>query len=222
MKQSISLIAAASLLAIAAPAAAQDDANTSAFTGFRIEGLAGYDMNKPRPDASIDNAAAVNDSINGATYGAGAGYDFAIGGATLGVEGEWMWTNADRDYTTTGFTNYGVSSVDPGRDLYIGARVGVPVSDMVLLYAKGGYTNQRYRVTTTDNLTSATTRLGLDGWRIGAGAQFALGKNVYVKAEYRYSKYSDGTVDAPTGATPATFDLGASRNQIIGGVGFKF
>jgi outer membrane immunogenic protein len=221
MKRSISLIATASLAAIAAPAVAQDT-NTNAFTGFRIEGLGGYDMTKPHTDAAIDNAGAVNSSINGATYGAGAGFDFPIGGAVAGVEGEWMWDDANRDYSTAGFTNYGVSRIDPGRDLYIGARIGVPVSNVVLLYAKGGYTNQRYRVTTTDNLTSATSSLGLDGWRIGAGAQFALGKNAYVKAEYRYSKYSDGTVAAPTGATPSTLDLGANRSQIVGGVGFKF
>ena len=44
------------------------------------------------------------------------------------------------------------------------------------------------------------------GWRVGAGAEFALSRNTFVKAEYRYSNY-EGSL---------------SRNQVVGGFGFRF
>lgn len=84
------------------------------------------------------------------------------------------------------------------RDLAIGGRVGVVVGGSNLLYAKAAYTNARYSV--------AGAGTNLDGVRVGAGIEHQLGSRAFVKAEYRYSNYEQG----------------ASRNQVLAGVGFRF
>ena len=97
-----------------------------------------------------------------------------------------------------------------GRDLYVGGRVGSVVGGNTLLYAKAGYTNARVRVDyedgTAGTVNDFTDRTNLDGVRAGAGAQFAIGSNAYLKTEYRYSNYQDGV----------------DRHQVVGGLGFRF
>ena len=119
------LIAGLSSIALATPAMAQDG---SAFTGPRIEGIVGYDSVRPGSSTDIDNADDIDQSIDDVAYGVGVGYDFAVGGAVLGLEGEWIESEAKTDYDTTNLTDFGVSNIDAGRDLYIGVRAGVPVT----------------------------------------------------------------------------------------------
>src|SRR5512139_1982623 len=149
MKKGIALLlATGSLAAFAVPAAAQD----STFTGPRVEALVGYDSNRPGSTTDLDNADEIDQSIDGVAYGIGAGYDFDMGNAVIGVEGEYMRSEAQSDFDTTGF-NTAVGNIDAGRDLYIGARAGMKVGPRSLLYVKGGYTNAKYNVLATDNVT---------------------------------------------------------------------
>ena len=224
MKKVFSLVAASALLAPlaigAAPAMAQDD--TAAFNGFRLEGLEGYDSSRPGSDDDIDNAEDLDQSIDNINYGIGVGYDMNMGGVVVGIEGEWMESEAKTDYDTFGFTEFGVANIEAGRDLYAGVRVGVPLGSRALVYAKGGYTNARYNVLATDNTTDTETDIDLDGWRLGAGAEFAVSDNMFVKAEYRYSNYGEGEVEAPSGAESDRFDVDVDRHQLVAGVGVRF
>ena len=113
-------------------------------------------------------------------------------------------------------------NIDAGRDLYAGVRAGFKVGPNSLLYAKGGYTNARYNVLTTDNTTDTQTDVKVDGWRVGAGAQVGLGNNLYVKGEYRYSNYAGGEVESPTGVESDNFDIDLDRHQFVVGVGARF
>jgi outer membrane immunogenic protein len=187
-----SIVVAALLAASAAtPALAQD---APSWTGFRVEGLAGWDR------------AQNNGHDDGVAYGLGAGYDFRAGGAILGVDAEASDSSVKQCAGAS-------TAADPricakaGRDLYIGGRVGMPVGSRALLYAKGGYTNARVKLTGNDG--TGTVGLGhenLDGFRLGAGAEYAIGANAFVKTEYRYSNYEQGF----------------SRHQVLGGFGFRF
>ena len=185
----IALLAAAGL---ATPALAQE---TAPFTGAHVEGLLGWD----RVQAEADHDDAVD-------YGIAGGYDLQRGGLVLGIEGELADSNAKScDGTKT--------AADPrycakaARDLYVGGRVGTVVGGNTLLYAKAGYTNARFKATEDDGTTETTLfRKDLDGVRVGAGAEYAIGPNSYLKAEYRYSNY----------------EKGISRNQLVGGFGFRF
>jgi len=113
------------------------------------------------------------------TYGVEAGYDFDLGGAVAGVTLEAQDSGED-----------GI-----GRDLSAVGRVGGKAGDRVLLYALGGYTNLR--------VLSSTN---LDGFRVGGGVEVAATRNLYVKAEYRYSNY----------------ELDVEAYQGVVGVGFRF
>lgn len=220
MKKGLTLVlAAGSAAVLAVPAMAQDN---SAFTGPRVEGLIGYDSSHPGSTVDIDNADDIDQSIDDVAYGVGIGYDFAMGRAVLGLEGEWTQSEASSNYSTADFTDFGLAGVDAGRDLYVGARAGFLVMPSTLLYAKGGYTNARYHVTAADNTETYLSRANLDGWRVGAGVEHALNQNIYLKGEYRYSNYERGQFQAPTGAATDRFDVDIDRHQVMLGAGYRF
>jgi len=191
-----SIVVAALFAASAAtPAFAQDASSGRApFTGPRVEALAGWDR--------VQNGG----HDDGVHYGLGAGYDFQAGGAIVGIEGEAADSTVKQCVGST-------TAADPricakaGRDLYVGGRVGAVVGGSTLLYAKGGYTNAQVKLTGNDG----TGRIGLgksnlDGYRVGVGAEHAIGTNSYVKTEYRYSNYESGF----------------ARHQVVAGFGFRF
>ena len=193
------ILAALFATAAASPALAQP-AGDAAFTGLRVEGLVGYDHVKNHGYG--DNAVA---------YGVGAGYDVQMGRAVVGGEVEYMDSNAKgclNDFAVAGDK----ICASARRDLYVGGRVGAAVAPRVLLYAKAGYTNARM-ATRYDGVTGSATnpvsysdKSDLDGVRVGAGAEYAISPNSFVKAEYRYSNY----------------EKGVSRQQVLGGFGFRF
>lgn len=176
------MVAGASM---SAPAFAQD--TLTDLGGFRLEGLATYEGN---------DGKAIG-------YGVGIGYDAQVGGVVLGIEAEAI-RPGDKE-CETGVN--GSICLQTDRDLYLGARIGVPVGSKALVYAKAGYTN----VAIEGEIDLATEPpIGLDykldGVRVGGGLQAGLGKNLYVKGEYRYSNYDQG-LDKHTGVV---------------GLGFKF
>ncbi|MBC7159554.1 MAG: porin family protein [Porphyrobacter sp.] len=219
MKKVLSLLAATSAVAIAAPALAQEN---PAFTGPRIEALVGYDSVRPGSSQDIDNADDLDQSLDDIAYGVGAGYDFAWGGAVVGVEGEYLWSEAKSDYDLAAIRTFGVSNVDAGEDLYIGLRAGFLATPQTLIYAKGGYTNASFDVLATDNVTDTRSDIDLDGWRIGAGVEYAMTPNVFVKGEYRYSNYGEGEFEGPSGTESDRFDIDADRHQVMLGLGYRF
>lgn len=188
------LIAALTAGAFAAPAMAQEAAP---FTGFRVEGLAGY-----------DNIKGNGGGRDGIAYGGAAGYDFQLGSAVAGIEGEYL--DSDTKGCETAFlTTNDTICANGKRDLYVGGRIGFAAAPSTLLYAKAGYTNAKVGVIYTDPTTPANSfRVSdeLDGIRVGAGVEQKLGTNLYAKAEYRYSNYESGI----------------ERHQVLGGVGFRF
>ncbi len=62
----------------------------------------------------------------------------------------------------------------------------------------------------------------LDGWRLGAGIEQAIGTNSYAKLEYRYSNYLNANFEYSNGAITEDFDIDTDRHQIAVGVGFRF
>jgi outer membrane immunogenic protein len=178
----------------ATPALAQEGAP---FTGPRVEAIVGYDH--------VDISGVRNP--DGVLYGVGVGYDFQAGSALVGVEGEAS------DSTAKTCENSSIVTGDrlclkTGRDLYVGGRIGA-VMGRALVYAKAGYTNARLKAEYDDGGTGAlddSDSTNLDGVRVGAGAEMAMGTNSFIKAEYRYSNYENGV----------------ERHQALAGFGFRF
>lgn len=178
---------------VASPVFAQDAepeaARPSEFTGFKVEGLAGYD--------------------EGLVYGVGAGYDLQLGRLVLGAEAE-LSDSTEKDCLTSAFAPGDRFCARLGRNLYAGGRIGFTVAPRTLLYGKIGYTNQRigidYVAGTPPTLASFSTGSNLDGIRLGAGLEQKLGRNAYVRGEYRYSDYENGDF----------------RHDGVVGIGFRF
>lgn len=185
--------------ALATPAFAQDESVNAAGTGLRVEALIGYDA----PE-NIDN---------GLLYGAGVGFDFTLGGATAGIEGEYTESDTnqcDEDVILTGDK----LCAGLGRDLYVGGRVGAQIADSSFVYVKGGYTNQRVGAEYDDggngDLDSEEGE-NLNGFRVGTGIEFGIptfgfGSSTFLKAEYRYSNYEQDF----------------EKHQGVVGIGFRF
>jgi outer membrane immunogenic protein len=197
----IILLAAFAGASVASPAFAQEEAP---FTGAHVEALAGYDNIEGR---------------DGVAYGGGAGFDFQAGKAIIGIEGEYMASTTD-DRGTDVFETGDSLRFSTGRDIYVGGRVGFATNGGTLLYAKGGYTNAKFRARYNDAVgTQLTDGSTSDGYRLGAGIEqkFKLfGPSGFAKLEYRYSNYKNldiGTTD---------FDIDTDRHQVVLGMGVRF
>lgn len=186
--------------ALAAPAAAQaQTAESVPHSGFRAEGLVGYD------------ALTSGEDSDGVVYGGAVGYDAAVGGILLGAEGEFTESSIKGEQGNL-LVSGDSARVTLGRDLYVGGRVGFPLSPDTLLYGKAGYTNARINTRYTVGATTARDKADADGLRLGAGIEQKIGAQTYVKAEYRYSNYKE--ID--------DFDIDADRHQVLAGVGVRF
>lgn len=191
------LAAALGASILAAPAFAQD---VAPFTGFRAEGVLGWD----RLGDGVDRDSGI-------VYGAQLGYDAQAGRAIVGLEGELTGSTTDLRAASVLVPGDRLA-LDAGRDLYLGGRVGIAVTPTAMLYAKGGYTNARVETDYTIGNTSVRDGENMDGYRVGAGAEMAIGRSTYVKGEYRYSNY--GRV--------AGESIDVDRHQLLAGVGVRF
>jgi len=210
-----------------APALAQDAA--SPFTGLRVEGLLGYDVLKSgeRDDGVDTDDNNGDESVEGALFGVGVGYDFDLGGVVAGIEGEFSESTGKQELDETLDGINFTSSVKTGRDLYVGGRIGFRAAPSTLVYAKGGYTNTSIEAgfETADDRFEFDSNV--DGWRLGAGIEQLFGPNAYGKIEYRYSNY--GNLDFSDDfdlddfeAEDFNTDIDLDRHQIVAGVGFRF
>ncbi|MGB3806054.1 MAG: outer membrane beta-barrel protein [Erythrobacter sp.] len=219
------LIAAGSLLAFTSPAMAQSYGDDNAFTGFRLEALAGFDSSKAGSEADDDFDEDNDQSIEGLVYGAAVGYDYDAGGVVLGVEAELTDSTAETDVNDNGdFEGFGLGDVETGRDIYVGARIGALVSPQAMIYAKGGYTNARFDIESSFDGENFNNSVDTDGYRVGAGAEYAFGRNTFAKIEYRYSNYSDAELDFddPDIDDVDLGEIDLDRHQVMAGVGFRF
>ena len=186
--------------AFATPALAQDPPESPApapnFSGFRVEGLIGW-----------DHTEILDDDQGAPLYGIGVGYDYQTGRAVLGLEAEAS------DSNNNGCLGNVINPGDrlcagTGRDLYIGARAGLIVGRNVLLFAKAGYVNTRFTSEYDPGAGGAVTSFHytVGGLRVGGGAEVAIGRHFYVRAEGRYTEYRDG----------------GNRGALLGALGFRF
>lgn len=221
MKKTLSVLAAGTAIAIATPALAQEEGST--FTGPRVEAIVGYESTKAGSSVDDDVNVDNDESVEGLMYGVGIGYDFDLGGAVFGLEAELTDSNAKTTFEDGDFEGFGFGSVKTNRDLYLGARVGAKVGSNMLLYVKGGYSNAKLDVLANDGTTELSQDIDLDGWRAGAGVEYALNQNAFVKLEYRYTKYEEAEIDFD-GELPDTdrFDIDTDRHQVAASVGWRF
>lgn len=193
------IVIAAALLTgtVATPAFAQDEQPLS---GPHIAAIAGYDA----VEGDVDGSSGI-------VYGIAAGYDFQLG-RNVFAGPEIELTTSSTDECEAGFNRPGdLLCVDAGRDIYVGARIGTRVGRNARVYVGGGYTNAAFDISYDANLAGNTGDFTIDddadGFRLKAGAELGIGRNAFLRAEYRYSNYDDLEID---------------RHQVVGGIGFRF
>jgi outer membrane immunogenic protein len=215
------LLAAASAVALAVPAHAQED---RAFNGPWVAGVGGYDKNQAGSTTDNDVDDSDDQSAEGVVWGGAVGYDMDLGTMVVGAEAELTESTADTKSLDGDPETFGLGSVEAGRDIYVGARAGFKATPNTLLYGKVGYTNARYGFLGTDGEVEDEQHLDVDGWRAGAGVEQKIGSNAFAKLEYRYSNYSNAEVDFEPEGIPDTdpVEVDLDRHQVMAGVGWRF
>ncbi|MEH6792305.1 outer membrane protein [Parasphingorhabdus sp.] len=204
MKKSI-LAAALTSVIVATPAFAQD---ATPFTGPYVGGVLGVDS------VELDSAGLEGDD-QGTVYGGVIGYDMNLGGFIVGVEGEYTDSEAghsERNILVAGDE----ASLNAGRDLYAGARLGYQIDPNAMLYVKGGYTNAKAKLSYDDNAGNAFSGSDeLDGYRVGGGLE-ASANNMFVRLEYRYSDYGK----YETSSLVPNIDTSRHQGVVMAGIRF--
>lgn len=185
-------------------------AHAEAVSGARAEVTFGYDH-----VGSDDDYDLLPTAFDGARIGGAIGYDFAVSPNLLvGVEADAGWTLGSAKTVTLGRDR---ATQKLGRDLGVSVRVTMPVSQATALFAKVGYANSRlnlrYEAGLTNGYDTEDSHFDRSGLRLGAGVQHALSEKLYLKAEYRWTRY---------GGKALGYLTHPSRNQLLFGLGTRF
>jgi len=218
--KTILLITGTALLASVTPAFAQDvavPADAPTFTGPRAEIFGGWDRvgTRTRYDDGIV-VATDHSHKTGWTAGGLLGYDMPVGNRlVVGAFGSYAISTA-RECTDSGPV---LGCLKAGREIEGGARIGTRLGDKTLIYAKGAYVNGQIKGAFSDGVNYVSGHANRDGWRAGAGVEYSLNRNAYIKAEYDYTRFSRfDAADLGIADTSLRYD----RNQVLAGFGVRF
>ncbi|WP_157015229.1 outer membrane protein [Mesorhizobium xinjiangense] len=143
---------------------------------------------------------------DGFVGGGFAGWQGQSGMLVYGVEGDVGYNGMDGE-------DRGFSS-EKGIDGSLRARIGMAVSDNVLIYGTAGGAATRMEV--KDPIMSDTNTML--GYTVGAGTDIKLTEQVFARGEYRYTDY--GSEDFNTSLGTQSFD--SKENKVLFGVGMRF
>ena len=182
------------------PAMAQTaDDNTPTFTGPHVGVSVGWNRGtdkKVLPGVEHANRSGV--AVRG-----NVGYDLPIGNSAI-IGGEFGIGSGGRDITTTqGSSRY---VTHPGLTLDATARVGVKPVDKLLLFAKGGWGFQRVQTRLATLGGTSVEKHGEHGFLWGAGAEYAVSKNVALRADFDRVSFNDHY----------------KRTRLMAGINFRF
>jgi outer membrane immunogenic protein len=170
------------------------------------------------------------------------GYNWQFQNWVLGVEGDVAW--ADNSAAVAGIPGTWSATFGPGLDTAAVAdkldasfrgRVGYLFAPQALLYVTGGVAWLEKEVAAACAGTfpvgwCVTTQAQSDsnhhiGWTVGGGIEWMLTPNWILRAEYRYSEYSEETYTffaTPTPADSFSFQVDAKTHTAYAGIAYKF
>lgn len=101
----------------------------------------------------------------------------------------------------------------------VGLRAGLRIEDGGLIYAKGGLSTTKVKASYDDGFGLVFEDSDrTSGWHVGAGFEIKVSGGVYVKAEYVHTRYKNVFKDS----LASTDSVNPSRNQLLGGIGYRF
>ena len=159
---------------------------------------------------------------DGGLIGATLGYNYQVGQAVFGLEGDYDYNGAKNSNMLAG-RGLGTSSArTTGKIsdmLTARARAGYAV-DRALLFVTGGYAGATVKTTVVDPSIPASfaNSSWRNGYALGGGLEYAFTQNVSAKAEYIYTSFSNKTQLA----APWTTNVGEHQSLVRGGVNYRF
>ncbi|MFB9913661.1 outer membrane protein [Rhizobium paknamense] len=144
----------------------------------------------------------ANEKFNGGRAGGFVGWNFDVGhNVVLGLEGDLNYDWNKRTF----------SGIDIGTDVSGSARSRVGYAfDRALIFAAGGWTATRGYLENS----GADGKKTFNGWTIGAGVDYAVTNNIFVRGEYRYNDFGSKDLSG--------IDTKLKQNVVNLGVGVKF
>jgi outer membrane immunogenic protein len=161
------------------------------------------------------DARGVNMNTSGGLVGGTAGYNWQLGSAVLGVEGDIDWANLKGTGTST-LCPAGCTTSDNWLSTVRG-RAGYAFGT-VLPYVTGGLAVGDIRASTPGFAGATTTNAG---WALGGGVEVALPGNWSAKAEYLHVDLGSFNCGTNCGPTP-TDNVSMHDNVVRAGVNYKF
>jgi len=205
--------------------------------------------------AATFNTSQMDFSHTGVTGGGQVGYNKQYGHIVVGVEGDMDAVGgrsgqfAGYSLPATGVTSSSSVAIghftEPEWTSTVRGRVGYAMGKL-LVYGTGGLAiadvkegaAYGYAPTTTAAVATANPGVAygpysnyasrdnvLTGWTVGAGAEWALNRQVSIGAEYRHADYGHSTYDFGSGAPDTTSEaarIGFTDDQVLAKVNFRF
>jgi outer membrane immunogenic protein len=152
--------------------------------------------------------------ISGGVVGGTLGYNYQIGQAVFGVEGDIDW--ADINGTSNTVCPTGCKTGDSWLSTVRG-RLGY-AADRFMPFITGGGAFGDIKASVPGFAGASTDRAG---WTLGAGLEFALTQNWTAKAEYLYVDLGKFNCGVSCGG-PATDNVSFTTSLVRAGVNYRF
>ena len=159
-----------------------------------------------------DSRGSFNTS--GGVIGGTVGYNYQVGQAVVGVEGDIDWANIRG--TTNNACALGCKTSDSWLSTVRG-RLGY-AADRFMPYITGGVAFGDVKATTPGFVGASNDRAG---WTLGAGLEYAVAQNWSLKAEYLYVDLGKFNCGAACGAA-VTDNVSFTTNLVRAGVNYHF
>lgn len=158
-------------------------------------------------------------NAGGGLFGLTAGYNYQSGPLVVGVEG-------DIDFGGVSGTGYPAGGISGTGDLTtegsVRARFGYAF-DHALFYITGGYTGANLKGSLSDLSVSPNLFVSqstyLNGFVVGGGVEYALTRNISVKAEYLFNDYGSSGL---FGGTRDSIGAGLALSTFRAGINYHF
>jgi len=184
------------------------------WTGFYLGINGGYGFGESNWSSALGSTGDFD--TNGAVVGGTLGYNWQVGHAVFGLEGDLDWSDIKGSTSTAAFCAGGNCET---RNNWLGTargRIGYAF-DRFMPYVTGGLAVGDIKATTPVGSTTETNA----GWTAGGGVEAAIAGPWTAKVEYLYTDLGKGTCDAAN-CGGASADVGFRTNIVRGGINYRF
>lgn len=145
---------------------------------------------------------------------------FYLAGELNGNLSSAYFTTSNEDKVHSSFSQ---TTIKMNKSWGIGLLPGIILPQDTLLYARVGYVDGNFHVSTTD-VSLANTNTWLNGLRLGLGIEKTIHKNWGLRLEYSHISYEQqsSTVNIPADSFTKKTDITPDSNQFELGIVYRF